>query len=183
MAARSLQMLLRGGAAGLSLILAAVPATAAEQVTFVSQGGAYQKAQTIAILDSYEATKAEGARLDAELRNAQAERQRYDRLFAEGFVSTSERDTWRTKVEMLQAQLQHAKAELDLAVVRAPISGRVLDVHARQGERSGGDHTTGGETGQRLRARHRGAEPVGRHDGLFRGRVSAAAAAGPGAAR
>ena len=31
--------------------LAAVPASAAEQITFVSQGGAYQKAQTIAILD------------------------------------------------------------------------------------------------------------------------------------
>lgn len=43
---------LQHAAAGLSLALvAAVPATAAEQITFVSQGGAYQKAQTIAILD------------------------------------------------------------------------------------------------------------------------------------
>src|SRR5207247_1142209 len=42
----------RGALAGLSLILlATMPATAAEQITFVSQGGAYQKAQTIAILD------------------------------------------------------------------------------------------------------------------------------------
>jgi HlyD family secretion protein len=93
--------------------------------------------QAIAILDSYDATKADVARLDAELRNAQAEQRRYERLFAEAFVSQSERDAWRTKVEMLQAQLQHAKAELDLAVVRAPVSGRVLDVHARQGERVG----------------------------------------------
>lgn len=93
--------------------------------------------QTIAILDSYDATKADVARLAAELGNAQAEQQRYDRLFAEAFVSQSERDAWRTKVAMLQAQLEHAKAELDLAVVRAPISGRVLDVHAHEGERVG----------------------------------------------
>src|SRR5260370_16251958 len=31
--------------------LTGIPARAAEQITFVSQGGAYQKAQTIAILD------------------------------------------------------------------------------------------------------------------------------------
>jgi len=95
--------------------------------------------QTIAILDSYEASKADAAQLEAELANAQAEQQRYDRLFTEGIVSTSERDSWRTKVETLKAQLQHAKADLDLAVVRAPVSGRVLDVHAREGERVGPD--------------------------------------------
>jgi HlyD family secretion protein len=93
--------------------------------------------QTIAILDNYETTKADVARLEAELRNAQEEWRRYDRLFADGFVSTSERDTWRTKVDTLQAQTQRARAELDLAVVRSPITGRVLEIHARQGERVG----------------------------------------------
>jgi HlyD family secretion protein len=93
--------------------------------------------QTIAILDNYETTKADVARLEAELRNAEAEWRRYDRLFADGFVSTSERDTWRTKVDTLQAQTQRARAELDLAVVRSPITGRVLEIHARQGERVG----------------------------------------------
>ena len=34
-----------------AFVLTNVPAKAAEQITFVSQGGAYQKAQTIAILD------------------------------------------------------------------------------------------------------------------------------------
>jgi HlyD family secretion protein len=95
--------------------------------------------QTIAILDNHAAVKADVARLDAELRNAQSELQRYDRLFKDGFVSTSERDTWKTKVDMLRAQLERAKAELDLAVVRSPITGRVLDVHARDGERVGPD--------------------------------------------
>jgi HlyD family secretion protein len=95
--------------------------------------------QTIAILDSYEATKADVARLQAELRHAEVECRRYDKLFAEGFVSTSERDTWRAKVDMLKAQLQRAEAEREQAVVRSPINGRVLDVHAREGERVGLD--------------------------------------------
>lgn len=98
-----------------------------------------QAGQTIAILDNYAATQADVARLEAELRNAQAEGQRYDRLFKEGFVSTSERDLWKTKVDTLRAQLERAKAELEQAVVRSPISGRVLDVHAREGERVGLD--------------------------------------------
>src|SRR5262249_29551189 len=95
--------------------------------------------QTIAILDDQPAIKADVARLEAELHNAETEWQRYDRLFKEGFVSTSERDSWATKVQTLKAQLERAKAELDLAAVRSPIPGRVLDVHARQGERVGPD--------------------------------------------
>ena len=95
--------------------------------------------QTIAILDSYAPTKADVARLEAELRNTQAEWQRYDKLFKDGVVSVSERDASRTKVEMLQAQLERSKAELDQAVVRSPITGRVLDVHARDGEKVGPD--------------------------------------------
>lgn len=106
---------------------------------FVDTNDRVTAGQTIAILDSYETTKADVARLDAELRNNEAEWRRYERLFTEGFVSTSERDAWKTKAAMVQAQLQRAKAELDLAVVRSPITGRVLEVHAREGERVGPD--------------------------------------------
>ena len=95
--------------------------------------------QTIAILDNYDAAKADVARLEAELLNAEAELRRYDQLFKDGFVSPSERETCQTKRAMLQAQLERAKAELALAVVRSPITGRVLDVHAREGERVGPD--------------------------------------------
>ena len=106
---------------------------------FVDTNDRVTAGQTIAILDDHAAIKADGARLTAELRNAQTEWQRYDRLFKEGFVSASERDSWATKVDSLQAQLERAKAELDLSVVRSPIAGRVLDVHARQGEKVGPD--------------------------------------------
>jgi HlyD family secretion protein len=106
---------------------------------FVDVNDRVQAGQTIAILDNHAATKADVARLGAELRNAEAEGQRYDRLFKDGFVSISERDLWKTKVDMLRAQLERAKAELHQAVVRSPISGRVLDVHAREGERVGSE--------------------------------------------
>jgi putative spermidine/putrescine transport system substrate-binding protein len=51
MAKRRLNIRLAGAAAGLSLAAFGAPALAAEQIMFVSQGGAYQKAQTVAILD------------------------------------------------------------------------------------------------------------------------------------
>ena len=95
--------------------------------------------QTIAILDSYDASKANVARLQAALHNAEVECRRYERLFGEGFVSASERDSWTSKVATLKAELQRAEAERDQAVVRSPITGRVLDIHAREGERVGPD--------------------------------------------
>jgi HlyD family secretion protein len=51
--------------------------------------------------------------------------------------SISRRDEWRTKVAVLEAQLARAEAERRLTQVRAPMDGRVLDVHARPGERVG----------------------------------------------
>ena len=42
---------LLGASLGLLAGLSSLPAAAEDQITFVSQGGAYQKAQTIAILD------------------------------------------------------------------------------------------------------------------------------------
>ena len=52
MAERHFNTRLACAAAGLSMaLMSTVPAYAAEQMLFVSQGGAYQKAQTIAILD------------------------------------------------------------------------------------------------------------------------------------
>jgi len=38
---------------------------------------------------------------------------------------------------VVAAELAHARAELDRAHVRSPIDGRVLKVHAREGERVG----------------------------------------------
>jgi HlyD family secretion protein len=106
---------------------------------FIDDGDPVKAGQTIAILDSYESTKATVEQLEAELKNAEAEWRRNQMLLGDGFVSKSEYEARQTKMEALRAKLQRARAELDLAVVRSPIDGQVLEVHARQGERVGPD--------------------------------------------
>jgi HlyD family secretion protein len=106
---------------------------------FIDDGDPVKAGQTIAILDSYESTKATVEQLEAELKNAEAEWKRNQMLLGDGFVSKSEYEARQTKMEALRAQLQRARAELDLAVVRSPIDGQVLEVHAREGERVGPD--------------------------------------------
>lgn len=103
----------------------------------IDDGDTVTKGQTIAVLDSYEATKATVAQLEAELKHAEAEWHRNQTLLKDGFVSASEYEARLTKMEALRARLQRARAELDMLIVRAPIDGQVLEVHTRQGERVG----------------------------------------------
>ena len=95
--------------------------------------------QTIAVLDTHAVSQATVAEIDAQLRNAEAEWHRQQSLRGKGVVSTSEYEAWETKVAALRAQRDRAAAELELTVVRSPIDGQVLEVHARQGERVGPD--------------------------------------------
>jgi HlyD family secretion protein len=95
--------------------------------------------QPIAILDTHAVSEAVVAQFDAELRNAEAEWHRQEALRGKGIVSPSEYEAWATKVAALRAQRTRAAAELELTVVRSPVDGRVLQVHARQGERVGPD--------------------------------------------
>ncbi len=105
----------------------------------VDDGDQVRAGQVIAILDTFAAHQATVARLEAELKNAEAEWRRNEKLYKDGIVAASLRDSWKTKVEVLRADLQGAKAELNLAEVRAPIDGQVLKIHAREGERVGPD--------------------------------------------
>jgi len=103
----------------------------------VEEGDAVTQGQTIAVLDNYASAKADVARLRDELEHAEAEQRRNQALFRDGIVSASEWDTWRTKANVAHAALAQAEAELELAVVRAPISGRVLEIYTREGEKVG----------------------------------------------
>ncbi len=105
----------------------------------VEKGDNVSEGQTLAVLDNYALLKTAVARLEVELDNARNELQRHEELYRQHVVSISERDGWRLKVSELQAEIQHAQAEADQALVRAPIAGQVLDVHARPGERVGAD--------------------------------------------
>src|SRR5262249_15356411 len=105
----------------------------------VDKGDRVEAGQVIAVLDSFETLQAHVAGVRAQLDQAQTELRRLDELYRSKVVAVSERDAWRTKVNMYNADLHRAQVELDHASVRAPIAGEILDVHARPGERVGPD--------------------------------------------
>lgn len=101
----------------------------------VEEGDPVTEGQVIAVLDNHAVLESRVARLKAYLANAQLEYQRNAKLFRQHTVAESELDAARMNVEMGQADVQSAQAELDLATVRSPIAGTVLKIHARTGER------------------------------------------------
>ena len=105
----------------------------------VDRGDAVQKGQLLATLDTAELQAALVKEKDAELANARREYERSLQLSRSQVESDSKRDEWRTRVAVLEAQRDRALAEQRLTEVRAPIDGRVLDVHARAGERVGAE--------------------------------------------
>ncbi len=105
----------------------------------VREGDLVEAGQVLAVFDSYPAKQAAVDRLRAELSQAQREYRRFQQLFHKGVASASERDNWLAKLQVTEAELHHAEADLELARVRAPISGQVLKIHAYAGERVGRD--------------------------------------------
>ncbi len=105
----------------------------------VNEGDAVHQGQVLAVLDSYTRQEAMLVRLKAELGNAEAEYRRNEDLFRRKIVSVSERDTWKTRVEVGRANLAQAEADLDFSTVRSPIDGQVLALHTNPGGRVGPD--------------------------------------------
>ncbi len=115
------------------------------------------------------AQRADMARKESELENAEAEYRRFEKLHQARDVSASQLDEKRmlreaarrslewskeklkslsevrqidvdlaaSEVEAALAEVQRARADLELTSVRAPLSGRVLKIHARPGEQAG----------------------------------------------
>jgi HlyD family secretion protein len=131
----------------------------------VDRGDSVQAGQVIAVMDTLPAREARVKRVQAqitaqeaavvrsraELDNTRLERERRQELSRDGVVAASERDSHDAKLAVaeaalreaeavqgaLAAELRSAQAERDLSIVRAPIAGRVLEVHARPGEKVG----------------------------------------------
>jgi HlyD family secretion protein len=101
----------------------------------VEEGDPVTEGQVIAVLDDYAVLDSRVARLRAWLANAQLEYQRNSKLFRQKSVAASDLDSARMNVEMSKADVESAQAELDLATVRSPITGTVLKIHTRTGER------------------------------------------------
>jgi HlyD family secretion protein len=94
----------------------------------IEEGDRVEAGQVIAVFDSYSSKQAAVERLQAELAHAQREYRRFDKLFHDGVTSAEERENWQTRVDVTKAELQEAQAELELARVRAPISGQVIKI-------------------------------------------------------
>ena len=104
---------------------------------FVDDGDTVERGQLIATLDIVEERAARVDRLEADLGLTRRQRARFTTLHSEDAASDSLRDEWATQVRIRKSELREAVAAFERAHVRAPISGRVITVHARQGERIG----------------------------------------------
>lgn len=156
--------------AGPSDVVAVVRTLHIEENDVVRQG------QTIAVMDTFDvreaavqkiraemvSQEAAVARQKAEAENARQELERAKQLAAEGVGSVSDADRWQnartaaeaalleatTRMESMRASQRAAEADRDRAVVKSPISGGVLKVYARGGERVGPEGIAEiGETG------------------------------------
>lgn len=103
----------------------------------VEKGDVVEKGQPIAILDTFKPNEAARDGVAVDLRHAASELDRLNHLYARKVVAESEREKWATQVGRLQADLRRAEVELDQSIVRAPIRGRVLEIHAHEGEKVG----------------------------------------------
>jgi HlyD family secretion protein len=103
----------------------------------VEEGDRVQAAQPIAVLDTLGTDEAQVARARAELANSETELARQIELFRQGIASVSLRDAAQLRVDVAKAELRGVQAALDLDTVYAPVSGQVIKIHARRGERVG----------------------------------------------
>jgi RND family efflux transporter MFP subunit len=103
------------------------------------QGDQVQAGQEIALLDSVPTEEAEVAVARVEVADAQRELARARNLHAQGVTARAVLDQAQSRAERAAARLTQARAELERSHVRAPISGVVLEVFARDGERVGAE--------------------------------------------
>jgi HlyD family secretion protein len=103
----------------------------------VEEGDQVHAGQVLAVLDCLAEDEARVARLQAELNNAKADWDRWYELFRQGTASASHRDSAQLKVDVAKAELAAAQASRDLATVRSPVEGQIVEVYARSGERVG----------------------------------------------
>jgi HlyD family secretion protein len=103
----------------------------------VEEGDRVEKGQTLAILDTHALREAAVERLGAELENAERELRRAQELHARNTAARSELDAAGVAARVAKASRDAARARLELALVRSPVTGQVLAIHARAGERLG----------------------------------------------
>ncbi len=104
------------------------------QELLVKEGDLVKKDQVIAILVGISVAEAEASRLRAVLNNAEHELNRNKPLYQRKTITDAQWKSLQLARDVAAANLQRAKAELELSKVRAPIDGQVLVIHAKAGE-------------------------------------------------
>lgn len=103
----------------------------------VEEGDRVEKGQALAALDSHRLNQARVSEAEAVLERAEREAARSKRLRAGDAASKAKQEDAEMELQIARARLEAARAELDRSLVRAPFSGQVLAIHAREGERLG----------------------------------------------
>jgi HlyD family secretion protein len=106
---------------------------------FVQEGDWVEKDQIIAHMDSYSLLKAEVARLEAILANADSEMSRQQDLSKTFATSKVNLDAATMDRDIARADLAGALARLELSIVKAPLRAQIIEVHAYPGERVGAE--------------------------------------------
>ena len=103
----------------------------------VELGDEVKKGQIIALLDDVGIREADVKRAQALRANIDSELSRNLALLKKKMISAAEMEALELRVVIADAELAQAQAALDRTRVRSPINGRVIVVHAREGERVG----------------------------------------------
>lgn len=105
----------------------------------VASGDVVAPGQVLAELDDKPQLEAVVERLRAELRDAEQQQKRFQRLHRDGVVSTSELESVQLRTAVATAELRRAQAQLEQSLVRSPMAGTILDIYTRRGERIAGE--------------------------------------------
>jgi HlyD family secretion protein len=114
------------------------PAVVIEKL-LVEEGDRVERGQELAVLQGIALQRADVARFQAELAQAEREVRRRQNLARASAAAESVLEEASLRRDVARAELARAEAELELSRVRAPIAGQVLEIHARGGERVGAD--------------------------------------------
>ena len=104
---------------------------------FVEEGDPVRQGELVAITDNWAIWKARVESYQAELNTALKHARRLETLNRERVVADDVLEEQELKVNQARADLEQARAELEHTTVHAPISGHVLRLYARAGERVG----------------------------------------------
>lgn len=105
----------------------------------VEEGQMVEKGDILATLDTHGMQSAEVKRAEVDLDHAKRVLKRNTALKKSSFQSEAQLDQAERDVQVREAELVAARAKLARTLVKAPISGQVLTIHAREGERIGTD--------------------------------------------